>query len=62
VAYWTLLYGAYANVIVTTFAAVVGASSLSPITGAGHAAKAWQETFVTAGFGTVGLAMLVSSI
>jgi hydroxylaminobenzene mutase len=62
VAYWTVLYGAYANVIITTFAAIVGASSLSPITGAGHDAMPWQETLVTAGFGTVGIAMVVSSI
>ena len=62
VAYWTVLYGTYANVIITTFAAIVGASSLSPITGAGHNAMPWQETLVTAGFGTVGIAMVVSSL
>ena len=61
-AYWTVLYGTYANVIITTFAAVVGASSLSPITGAGHNAPPWQESLVTMGFGTVGIAMLVSSL
>jgi (hydroxyamino)benzene mutase len=61
VAYWTVLYGTYMNVVVTTFAAVVGASSLSPITGSGHSAPVWQETLVTAGFGTVGIAMLVAS-
>jgi (hydroxyamino)benzene mutase len=62
IAYWAALYGAYANVITTTFAAVVGASSLSPITGAGHTATPWQETLVTAGFGTVGIAMVLSSV
>jgi (hydroxyamino)benzene mutase len=61
VAHWTVLYGAYENVIITTFAAVVGASSLSPITGAGHNAMLWQETLVTAGFGTLGIAMVISS-
>ena len=61
-AYWTVLYGTYANVIITTFAAVVGASSLSPITGVGHNAQPWQESLVTLGFGTVGIAMLVSSV
>jgi (hydroxyamino)benzene mutase len=60
--YWTALYGTYANVIITTFAAVVGASSLSPITGVGHNAMAWQESLVIIGFGTVGIAMLVSSV
>jgi hydroxylaminobenzene mutase len=62
VAYWTMLYGTYANVIVTTFAAVVGASSLSPITGAGHKAAGWQESLVTAGFATVAIAMVISSV
>ncbi len=61
-AFWGILYGAYANVVITTFAAVVGATSLSPITGAGHAASPWQENLVTAGFGTVGIAMVISSI
>ena len=61
-AYWMVLYGAYANLVVTTFAAIVGGSSLSPITGAGHQASAWQESFITAGFGTVGATMVASSI
>src|SRR3954451_13497328 len=61
VAYWTALYGTYVNLITTTFAAVVGANSLSPITGAGHSASAWQETMVTAGFVGVGVAILGSS-
>jgi (hydroxyamino)benzene mutase len=61
-AFWVVLYGAYANVLTTTFAAVVGASSLSPITGAGHDALPWQETLVTAGFGTVGIAMVASTV
>src|SRR4030081_534405 len=51
--FWTVLYGAYANLIVTTLAAILGASSLSPITGAGHSAPAWQEALVTIGFVTV---------
>jgi len=59
---WMVLYGTYANVIITTSAAVVGASSLSPITGVGHNAPPWQESLVTIGFGTVGIAMLVSSL
>jgi hydroxylaminobenzene mutase len=59
--FWTVLYGTYANLIITTLAAVIGANSMSPITGAGHSAPGWQETLVTAGFITVGIAMLVSS-
>jgi (hydroxyamino)benzene mutase len=62
VAFWTVLYGTYSNLIVTTLAAILGANAMSPITGAGHSAPAWQEALVAAGFVTVGIAMLVSSI
>ena len=62
VAYWTVLYGTYANLVTTTFAAVVGANSLSPITGAGHSASDWQEAAVTAGFVSLGIAILASAI
>jgi len=62
VAYWTVLYGTYANWVVTTLAAVLGTAALSPITGAGHGAPAWQETLVTFGFVTVGLAIVLASI
>jgi hydroxylaminobenzene mutase len=61
-AFWTVLYGTYANLIITTLAAIVGANSMSPITGAGHSASAGQEFLITLGFVTVGIAMLVSSI
>ena len=60
--FWTVLYGTYSNLIVTTVAAVVGANSMSPVTGAGHSASAWQEILVSSGFVTVGVTMLVSSI
>ena len=55
-AYWTALYGAYANWLVATLAAVFGTAALSPITAAGHTGQPWQETFITAGFLTVGAA------
>jgi hypothetical protein len=42
------------SLIITTFAAVVGASSLP---GVGRSATPWQES--TIGFGPVGMAMLV---
>jgi (hydroxyamino)benzene mutase len=58
-AYWTALYGAYANWLVTTLAAIFGTAALSPITGAGHRGLPWQETLVTLGFLTVGLADLL---
>lgn len=60
-AYWTALYGAYANWATTAFAAVLGAAALSPITGAGHLALPWQETLITAMFMSVGLAIVASS-
>ena len=62
VAYWTALYGAYANWLVTTLAAIFGTAALSPITAAGHSGLAWQETFVTTAFMTVGLADLLFCI
>src|SRR5258707_13718834 len=60
-AYWGALYGTYVNWAVTTLAAVLGASSLSPITGAGHGALPWQETVVTPGFMTVGVRIIAVS-
>jgi hydroxylaminobenzene mutase len=42
-AYWTALYGTYANWLVTTLAAVFGTAALSPISAAGHSGKPWQE-------------------
>src|ERR1035441_7380171 len=62
IAYWTALYGGYGNWFVTTLAATFGTAALSPITGAGHSGQAWQEALVMAGFVTVGVAILVSSL
>lgn len=61
-AYWLALYGAYVNWATTALAAAWGVGALSPITGAGHHALAWQETFVTAVFMSVGLAIVGSSV
>jgi len=66
VAFWTLLYGTYANWGFTTLAAIWGTVGLSPVTAekliaAGRSAAAWQENFVLAGFISVGLAMLTST-
>lgn len=61
-AYLGTLYGTYVNWAITTLAAAFGAASLSPITGAGHSALPWQETVVTFGFMTVGIAMIASSV
>ena len=59
---WSVLYGTYANWAVTTLAAIFGTAALSPITGAGHSALPWQETLVTAGFVTVGVAIIAASV
>ena len=61
VAYWSTLYGTYVNWAVTTLAALLGASALSPVTG-GRGALPWQETLVTAGFMTVGIAIIAASV
>jgi (hydroxyamino)benzene mutase len=62
VAYWSALYGAYVNWMATALAAAWGVGALSPITGAGHHALPWQETFVTAMFMSVGLAIVGSAV
>ena len=61
-AYWTALYGTYLNWLFTTLAAVFGTGALSPITAAGHAGRPWQESLVTAGFLSVGLAIVACSV
>jgi hydroxylaminobenzene mutase len=62
VAYWTALYGTYANWLVTTLAASFGTAALSPITAAGRAGLPWQESVVTVGFLTVGISIIASSV
>jgi (hydroxyamino)benzene mutase len=61
-AYWGALYGTYANWAATTLAAALGTGALSPITGAGHSAPAWQESLVTLGYLSVGLATVATSV
>jgi hydroxylaminobenzene mutase len=61
-AYWSALYGAYANWVATVLGAAWGIAALSPITSAGHHALPWQETFITALFMTVGLAIVGASV
>jgi hydroxylaminobenzene mutase len=61
-AYWSALYGTYANWAVTTLAAIFGTAALSPITGAGHSGQPWQESIVTFGFLSVGIVIVVCSI
>lgn len=57
-AYWAVLGGTYGNWAVTTLAAILGTAALSPITGAGYGAPAWQELAVTIGFFGTGVAMI----
>lgn len=62
VAYFTALYGTYVNWVVTTLAAILGTAAMSPVTAAGHSgAPIWQETVVTVGFMSVGIAIISSA-
>ncbi len=61
IAYWTVLYGTYVNWFLTMLAAVFGTGALSPITAAGRQGQPWQETLVTAGFMSVGIAIVAAS-
>jgi (hydroxyamino)benzene mutase len=61
-AYWTALYGTYANWAVTTLAAIFGTAALSPITGAGQRGEPWQESVVTVGFMSVGIGIVISTL
>jgi hydroxylaminobenzene mutase len=59
-AYWTTLYGAYGNWIVTTLAAIFGTAANTPIAAAGYSGQPWQESLVAAGFLSVAIAMVAS--
>lgn len=59
-AYWAVLGGTYGNWAVTTLAAILGTAALSPITGVGHGAPAWQELAVTVGFVATGVAIIAA--
>jgi hydroxylaminobenzene mutase len=57
-----VLYGTYVNWVVTTLAAILGTGALSPITAPGRIAQPWQETLVTAGFMSVGIVIVISTV
>jgi len=61
-AFWMTLYGTYVNWFMTLLAAIFGTAALSPITGVGHSGLPWQESLVTAGFMSVGIAIVVASV
>lgn len=61
-AFLTTLYGTYANWAVTTLAAIFGTGTMSPVTAPGRMAQPWQESLVTAGFISVGLAIIAATV
>jgi hydroxylaminobenzene mutase len=61
-AYWAALYGTYANWLSTTFAAVFGTAAANPIASAGHHGQPWQESLAAAGFLSVSIAIIASSL
>lgn len=62
IAFWIALYGTYGNWLITTLAAIFGTAALSPITGAGHSGRSWQEGVVMIGFLTVGVTTVLLSV
>lgn len=61
-AYWTALYGTYANWLTTTFAAVFGTAAANPISSAGYHGQPWQERLAAAGFLSVAIAIIAASL
>jgi len=62
VAYWTALCGTYGNWAVTIVAAVLGTAAMTPIASTGYGGQRWQETLVTIGFVSIGVAVMVASV
>jgi (hydroxyamino)benzene mutase len=61
-AFWLTLYGTYLNWMITLLAAIFGTGALSPITAPGRSGLPWQESLVTAGFMSVGIAIVLASL
>jgi (hydroxyamino)benzene mutase len=61
IVFWTLLYGAFVNWMVTLVAAILGTSKMTPLTGQGFGGTLLQENIVNAGFISVGIAMVFSA-
>ena len=61
-AYWTALYGTYANWFFTTFGAVFGTAAANPVVAAGHHGRPWQESLAGAGFLSVAVAIIAASL
>jgi (hydroxyamino)benzene mutase len=60
--FWLALYGGYMNWFFVLLAAIFGTGALSPITAPGLNALAWQEKLITAGFMSVGLAIVACTL
>lgn len=56
-----LLFGTYANWVATELAAAFGTSSSTPIAGAGHTGKPWQEAFVNVLLYTLSVAIIAAT-
>jgi hydroxylaminobenzene mutase len=61
-AFWTTLYGTYANWVFTTLGAVLGTAAANPISAAGHHGQPWQESLVGTGFLSVAVAIIAGSL
>lgn len=48
-AFYLVIFGAYANLCTTFLAATFATNRLTPLAGSGHLAQAWQEDIVTSG-------------
>ncbi len=57
--YWLLVYGTYANWLFVSIAAMFGTKAMAPIAASGYEGLAWQESLVTVGLFSVGIAMVV---
>jgi len=60
--FWIALYGAYMNWFFVVLAAIFGTGTLSPITATGRQGLPWQEKLITAGFMSVGLAIVACTL
>lgn len=59
---WLALYGLYGNFATTLLAAAFATNRLTPLSGSGHFAAAWQENLVTFGLMSVSVAMVTVCI
>lgn len=62
VAFAATLFGAYANWLTTTAAAVFGTAAMTPLASGAHKGEAWQEAVIAIGFGSVAISMVVASV